>query len=69
MEELYDIKNDRYCMNNLASHTEFQKEKEKLRKELLKWMEDCGDKGQETEMEALFHQSKNTRERWLKNRR
>jgi len=69
MEELYDIKNDRYCMNNLADNPEYQQEKEKLRKELLRWMEECGDKGQETEMEALFHQSEKTRERWLKARR
>jgi len=26
-----------------------------LRKKLLKWMDECGDKGQETEMQAFDH--------------
>jgi uncharacterized sulfatase len=67
-EELYDIKNDRYCMNNLVHLPEYKEIKEDLRTNLLNWMEKCGDKGQETEMEALFHQSSNRRERWLKDR-
>ena len=51
-EELYDIKNDPWCMNNLADLPDYQKEKAQLRTVLLKWMENCGDRGQETELEA-----------------
>lgn len=54
-EELYDIKKDKWCENNLADNPEFAKIKEELRSELLTWMKECGDKGQETEMEAFKH--------------
>jgi uncharacterized sulfatase len=63
-EELYNIKEDPNCLNNLADNPEYLKEKELLRQKLLAWMEDCGDKGQETEMEALKHQAK-----YLKNQK
>jgi N-sulfoglucosamine sulfohydrolase len=66
-EELYDIKKDRYCMNNLADNPDFQNVKKELEGELLKWMKACGDKGEETEMEALLHQAKGRRKRFLKN--
>ncbi len=57
-EELYDVLDDPDCLNNLADHPEFQNEKELLHQKLIAWMESCGDKGQETEMEALKHQAK-----------
>ncbi len=52
-EELFEIKNDKWCMNNLADNPEYSEIKKKLRAELLNWMAYCGDKGQETEMEAF----------------
>lgn len=57
-EELYDIKNDKWCEKNLAEDPEFSRVKKELRKELLRWMKECGDKGQETEMEAFEHMPK-----------
>lgn len=54
-EELYDIKNDKWCQINLAGNSEFKSIKKKLRAELEKWMKECGDKGQLTEMEAFKH--------------
>ncbi len=54
-EELFDIIDDKWCLNNLAANPDYTKIKEKLSKELLKWMENCGDKGQETELEAFEH--------------
>lgn len=53
--ELYDVKNDPYCMKNLAQDKAYGKKVSELDKELKKWMEYCGDKGQETEMKALEH--------------
>ena len=41
--------------------TEFAKIKEELRSELLRWMKECGDKGQETEMEAFKHMPKHNK--------
>ncbi|WP_299556380.1 sulfatase-like hydrolase/transferase [Seonamhaeicola sp.] len=57
-EELYDVKNDKWCMSNLAGKPEFESIKKKLRKELLKWMAACGDKGQQTELEAFQYMPK-----------
>ena len=54
-EELYDIKNDQWCKNNLAEKPELQTMKNELRKELVNWMKACGDKGQQTELEAFEH--------------
>lgn len=50
--ELYDVENDPYCMNNLADKPEYKKVIARLDKELKKWMDYCGDLGQETEMRA-----------------
>lgn len=52
-EELYDIKNDKWCLNNLVDNPEYKKVKTELRNKLLLWMKECGDKGQETELKAL----------------
>ena len=54
-EELYDISRDKWCINNLAEDPEYASVKEELKKELLKWMEECGDKGQDTELNAEEH--------------
>jgi N-sulfoglucosamine sulfohydrolase len=54
-EKLYDIVNDKWCMKNLADNPKYKQLKTGLRKELLKWMKECGDKGQETELEAFKH--------------
>ncbi|HUW93037.1 MAG TPA: sulfatase [Bacteroidales bacterium] len=53
--ELYDTENDPYCINNLAAKPEYSAIIARLEKSLKDWMQYCGDKGQETEMEALNH--------------
>jgi N-sulfoglucosamine sulfohydrolase len=52
-EELYDIVNDPYEFNNLAGEKRWKAEKTDLRLRLLRWMDEQGDLGQETEMAAL----------------
>lgn len=54
-EELYDVKNDPYELVNLADNPEYRKVKEQLRTNLLNWMDEQGDKGQQTELEATEH--------------
>jgi uncharacterized sulfatase len=54
-EELYDIQNDKWCQKNLADNPNFFEIKNELRAKLLEWMEECGDKGQQTELEAFDH--------------
>lgn len=54
-EELYNIQNDKWCENNLAENPEYAGIKAELRSKLLEWMEECGDKGQQTELEAFQH--------------
>ena len=53
--ELYYIKKDKFEMKNLATDESLKKVKEKLFSTLKKWMEEQGDKGVQTEMEALLH--------------
>jgi len=55
-EELYDVVKDPLEMNNIADDPAFSRIKKELRNNLLKWMKQQGDKGQQTEMEALEHQ-------------
>ena len=57
-EELYAIIEDPYEWHNLANDPEYSEHKDELKKELSRWMESCGDKGQQTEMEALEHQGR-----------
>ncbi|MFT7205174.1 MAG: N-sulfoglucosamine sulfohydrolase [Algoriphagus sp.] len=57
-KELYDVLKDPYCMNNLADNPDFEAVKDKLHAKLITWMNECGDKGQETEMEAMLHMPK-----------
>ncbi|WP_346859417.1 sulfatase [uncultured Draconibacterium sp.] len=54
-EELYDIIADKWCEKNLAELPEFESIKKVLRSELINWMEECGDEGLKTEMEAFDH--------------
>lgn len=45
-------------MNNIANDSQLSSVKKDLKERLLKWMEQQVDKGQQTEMEALEHQTK-----------
>lgn len=58
MEELYDMQKDPYEMVNLADDPKYKEVKKELRKQLLLWMEEQGDKGQQTELEAFDHMTK-----------
>ena len=51
-EELYDIKNDPYCLVNLIGQPELNSVKQDLSIQLDAWMKAQGDKGWETELEA-----------------
>lgn len=53
--ELYDVRNDPFCMNNLAGDTKYSNIIIRLDAELKKWMKVCGDEGQATEMRAFDH--------------
>lgn len=54
--ELFDSKADPYSLCNLAGKPEYREIESNLKKELLAWMEYCGDEGHKTEMEAKEHQ-------------
>lgn len=54
-EELYDVRKDPFQQHNLAADPASARTLKKMRKLLDKWMEDQGDKGQETEMDAFNH--------------
>ncbi|MCH7921193.1 MAG: sulfatase [Planctomycetes bacterium] len=54
-EELYDVVTDPLEWINLADDPRYSEAKTELRAKLLSWMAHCGDRGQETEMEALQH--------------
>ncbi|MBD5777941.1 sulfatase-like hydrolase/transferase [Pelagicoccus sp. NFK12] len=47
LEELYDLQNDPYELNNLADSAAHASIKESLSKQLNTWLEDTGDKGLE----------------------
>lgn len=55
--ELYDLENDKYCLNNIATRPENKAIVERMDKVLKEWMASCGDEGQGTEMKALEHQA------------
>ena len=57
--ELYDLENDKYCMNNIAGKLENKAILQRMDKVLKEWMVSCGDEGQVTEMKALERQFKN----------
>lgn len=51
-EELYDMEKDPWELNNLAADSTYRKTKTQLRLELDRWMQQQGDKGIETELQA-----------------
>jgi len=57
-EELYDVVNDPLEQNNIADDPQYSVIRKELKVNLLKWMKQQGDKGQQTEMDALEHQVK-----------
>lgn len=58
MEELYDVSADPFMMNNLAYNVSYSHVKNELKNRLGNWMKQQGDKGQQTELEALERQMK-----------
>ena len=50
---MYNIKKDRFELDNLADDKSLSETKIKLFSELKKWMSDQGDKGTKTEADAL----------------
>lgn len=58
-EELYDVAKDPFNQHNLAEDPNFAEIKKELRGRLDTWMRSQGDRGQETEMQALEHQWRN----------
>ena len=55
-EELYDIENDPFTLHNISDDPKYASVKKELREQLEKWMQQQGDKGQQTELEAFEHQ-------------
>ena len=62
-EELYDIIADPYELNNLVDNEAYQEVLSEHKKHLLAWMKEQGDKGQQTEIEALEHKANRLRNR------
>ncbi len=58
-EELYDMEADPWELKNLANDPAYAAKKAELKAALEAWMADVGDKGQETEMNALNRLWKN----------
>lgn len=56
--ELYDLDHDPFEMNNLAGTKELEDIQAMLQRKLTNWMEQQGDQGTATEMDALNRQSK-----------
>lgn len=56
--ELYDIQQDPYEMVNLAEDPQYDAVKTEMKKELDRWMRECNDNGQQTEVDALNHQTR-----------
>jgi uncharacterized sulfatase len=63
-EELYNIIDDPYELNNLSELPNLEKVKKELRKELLAWMSQQEDKGIETELNALNRQPSRKNNSW-----
>ena len=56
--ELFDLEADPHELNNLAEAPEHRGRLEALHAQLQAWMEDQGDLGPQTEVEARQHQSR-----------
>ncbi|TWU35047.1 sulfatase family protein [Novipirellula artificiosorum] len=67
--ELYDIVMDPLEMKNIADEPQHAEIMAELREQLQQWMERCGDRGQDTEMEALEHMGPNRTKSVGKNRK
>ena len=61
-EELFDLQNDPYELKNLAQDPNLASVKARLSAQLDAWMQQQGDKGMATELEALKRQPKNAAE-------
>ena len=61
-EELYDLTNDPFELNNIVADPKYQTIKTELGSKLDVFMKQQGDKGVETEMQALTRQPKNKTE-------
>ena len=57
-EELYDVRNDPYELNNLADDPALQRVKADLAGQLSRWMEQQGDRGVATELQAFERQGR-----------
>ena len=57
-EELYDITADPHEWHNLADDPKLAEVKSRLKTQLDHWMKAQGDRGQQTELEALKHQAR-----------
>ena len=53
-EELYDLKNDPWELNNLADDPGHSKTLQKMRKILNRWIRDTGDLGQNVEPMKMY---------------
>ena len=53
-EELYDLKNDPWELNNLAGNPEHSKTLQKMRKALNQWIRETGDLGQNVEPMKMY---------------
>ena len=55
-EELFDMQEDPYEWNNLATDPQYVAVKKQLQRELADWMNTQGDRGKQTELNAYKHQ-------------
>lgn len=56
--ELFDVSNDPFEMNNLADEESYAEIRKELKKQLEQWMAQQGDKGAETEFNAIDRQNR-----------
>lgn len=54
-EELYDLRNDPYELNNLAGDARYRATLAEMRGKLERWMEETGDKGQQPEPAEMYN--------------
>lgn len=54
-EELYDLKNDPYSLNNLINNPKYKGIIRQMRIKLKKWMKEQEDEGEKTELKAYEH--------------